>query len=187
MDNFPSSYCLCKLMGPNYLSFFSNGALSPIHCFWFLCNPSEATEFKGLSSIFNSSCVDVCWHGTAENTTISKVLPPCAWDLSLIFPDSGQLWDLLSWEWFHFLITLLKFKMITPKSFNHTSYWCSLWCPLLDAPVAMTCLALTWQRTTLAGFVACPAAFSPSPPAGNMGSLQGRGYQLSFQTPMFLW
>lgn len=115
---FPSSYCLRRLTGPNYFSFFfSNGTVSPIHCFWYLCNPSETPEFKDMNPLFCSSCVD---RGLLRTQPSSEVLLGYAWD-ALISPDSGKLWDLSSWEWFHFSISILRFKIITPQSPNQTS------------------------------------------------------------------
>lgn len=89
---FPSSCCLYRLMGPNYLNFFfSNGAVSPIHCFWYFCNPLETSEFKDVNFLFYSSCV---YMGLLRTQPSSEVQPRCAWDVLVSFQilASCEIW-----------------------------------------------------------------------------------------------
>lgn len=69
--------------------------------FWYLCSPSETSEFKFLI------LQQLCWQRTTENTTILRSPAWMRLDI-LILPGSGKLWDLSSWLWFQYSISIFR-------------------------------------------------------------------------------
>lgn len=102
-------YCLHRLMGLNYFSFFfSSSTVSPIY-FVFNLFLVSVWSFKDIWIQRDKFLIlqQLCWQRTTENTTILRSSAWMCLDV-LIFPSSGKLWDLSSWVWFQFSVSIFR-------------------------------------------------------------------------------